>query len=238
MIAFAPRPAKEEVRDIASLLWASIHSETNISDKEKLIHLPQYLDAETNVFETGENYLPVKKRKASVIREINVESMSSVSYDNRINLLLKNKYYFSDTGQRDYGTLMHEIISKVQTSNDIDSAVEEYYIDGDITADKKSEVINILNSYLSNPLVLSWYSGEYRVLNEVQILQPKGTFVRPDRVMIKGGEVVVIDYKFGEKEDKKYIRQVKYYVDQIRKIGYSDIKGYICYITLGKVVEV
>ena len=76
------------------------------------------------------------------------------------------------------------------------------------------------------------------MLNEVQILQPKGTFIRPDRVMIKGEEVIVIDYKFGEKEDKKYIRQVKYYVDQIRKIGYSDIKGYICYITLGKVVEV
>ncbi len=238
LIAFAPRPVKEEVKDIASLLWTSIHSDANISDKEKLINLTQYLDIETGVFETGENYLPLKKKKESVIREINVESMSSIPYDNRINLLLKNKYYFSDTGQRDYGTLMHEIISKVQTTNDIDSAVEEYYINGDITADKKSEVIDVLNSYLSNPLVSSWYSGEYCVLNEVQILQPKGTFIRPDRVMIKGEEVVVIDYKFGEKEDKKYIRQVKYYVDQIRKIGYSDIKGYICYITLGKVVEV
>ncbi len=56
--------------------------------------------------------------------------------------------------------------------------------------------------------------------------------------MIKGKEVIVIDYKFGEKEDKKYIRQVKYYADQIRKMGYTDIKGYICYITLGKIVEI
>ena len=238
LIAFAPKPAKEEVKDIASLLWASIHSNVDVSGKDRLINLPQYSDAETGIFETGENYLPIKKKKESATREINVENISSVPYDNRINLLLKNKYYFSDTGQRDYGTLMHEIISKVQTTDDISKAVEEYYISGDITADKKSEVINMLNSYLSDPLVSSWYSGEYRVLNEVQILQPKGTFIRPDRVMIKGEEVIVIDYKFGEKEDKKYIRQVKYYVDQVRKIGYSDIKGYICYITLGKVVEV
>ena len=171
LIVFAPKPAKEEVKDIASLLWASINSPTDTS-------LSQSLDSETFIFETGENYLPVKKKKDSVIREINVESMSSIPYDNRIHLLLKNKHYFSDTGQRDYGTLMHEIISKVQTINDIDSAVEEYYIAGDITADKKNEVIDMLNLYLSDPIVSPWYSGEYRVLNEVQILQPKGTFVR------------------------------------------------------------
>lgn len=72
----------------------------------------------------------------------------------------------------------------------------------------------------------------------MQILHPRGTFSRPDRVMIKGSEVVVIDYKFGEKEDKKYIRQVKYYVEQIKKMGYTDVKGYICYLTLAKTVEI
>ena len=76
------------------------------------------------------------------------------------------------------------------------------------------------------------------MLNEIQILQPKGAFSRPDRVMINKDEVIVIDYKFGEKENSKYIRQVKYYINQIQKMGYKNVRGYICYITLGKVVEV
>lgn len=239
LIVYAPRPEKEEIKDISTLLWASVNTYPDLlPNKNKLISLPKNLNSETNIFETGQGYTPQKDIKKSSIHEINVESMSGSSYDNRINLLLKNKYYFTDTGQRDYGNLMHEIISKVQTINDVSNAIEEYYIAGDITTEQKGEVITLLNSYLSDPLVAPWYSGEYKVLNEIQILQPKGSFSRPDRVMIKDGKVTVIDYKFGEKEDKKYIRQVKYYADQIRKIGYSDIKGYICYITLGKIVEV
>ncbi|MDU1889647.1 MAG: UvrD-helicase domain-containing protein [Dysgonomonas sp.] len=241
LIAFAPRPEKSDISNIASLLWTGINS-NNASDlqsgKYKYINLPDYIDEKTDIFEVGKGYTPQVKTKESVVEEINVDALSSISYDQRIKLLLKNKYYFTDTGQRDYGTLMHEIVSKVQTINDIDDAVERYYISGDITSEQKEEVKGLLEAYLSDPIVAPWYSGEYRVLNEVQILQPKGSFSRPDRVMIKDREVIVIDYKFGEKEDRKYIRQVKYYADQIRKMGYTDVKGYICYIRLGKVIEV
>jgi ATP-dependent exoDNAse (exonuclease V) beta subunit len=239
LIVFAPKPAKEEIKDISSLLWASVNSYPDLrTDKEELISLPQHLNRETNIFETGRDYLPVKNIKKSSIHEISVENLSGTPYNNRIHLLLKNKYYFTDTGLRDYGTLMHEIISKIQTAKDIKSAIEEYYISGDIAAGQKEKVTALLESYLSIPVVSPWYSGEYTVLNEVRILHPKGSFSRPDRVMIKGGEVIVIDYKFGEKEDKKHIRQVKHYIDQIRKIGYQNVKGYVCYITLGKVVEI
>lgn len=235
LIAFAPRPKKTDITNISSLLWACANS---MPLEGSLINLADHLDEETSVLELGGNYIPVKKVEHSPVEEIGVEALPSVSYDRRIKLLLKNKYFFTDTGQRDYGTLMHEIVSQVRTIGDLEDAVDRYYISGDITEDKKANLIGLLQEYLSNETVGRWYSGEYRVLNEVQILQPNGTFVRPDRVMINKEEVIVIDYKFGEKEDAKYNRQVKYYSDQIRKMGYTNVKGYICYITLGKVVEV
>jgi ATP-dependent exoDNAse (exonuclease V) beta subunit len=239
LIAFAPRPKKEEVSNISSLLLTCIKSPTLTQDSEKeLLDLSQYWDEETGIFEVGKEYIPMRNEKQKEVEEVSVESLSSIPFDERIKLRLKNKYYFSDTGKRDYGTLMHEIVSQVKTLQDIDNTLETYHIEGDITAEQKNEISALLESYLSNPLVSPWYSGEYRVLNEVQILQSKGTFSRPDRVMIKDNQVTVIDYKFGEKEDSKYIRQVKYYVNQIQKMGYEDVKGYICYITLGKVVEV
>ncbi|WP_308600618.1 UvrD-helicase domain-containing protein [uncultured Dysgonomonas sp.] len=238
LIAYGPKPKKEEVNNISSLLWATINSGSVGNGKQAYTDLSQHIDEETATFEIGENYIPIKKVTHRSVEEISVDSLSSIPYDERVKLLLKNKYFFTDTGQRDYGTLMHEIVSKVKTIDDVQKAVEEYHIAGEVTATDKSKIIGLLEEYLSNPLVARWYSGEYKVLNEIQILQPKGKFVRPDRVMIKGKEVIVIDYKFGEKEDKKYIRQVKYYADQIRKMGYTDIKGYICYIRLGKIVEI
>ncbi|WP_036930249.1 exodeoxyribonuclease V subunit beta [Prevotella sp. 10(H)] len=239
LIAFAPRPKKEDISNISSLLWASVNSSpTLIIDGREYMNLSSCVNEDNGIFEINNNYQPQNKEKKSVVKEIYVDSLAGISYDERVKLLLKNKYFFTDSGQRDYGTLMHEIVSKVQTVADIDNAVEEYHIAGDITTEQKENVINLLQTYLSDPMVAQWYSDEYRILNEVQILQPKGVFSRPDRVMIKGDEVIVIDYKFGEKEDRKYIRQVKYYADQICRMGYQNVKGYLCYITLGKTIEI
>lgn len=240
LIAFAPQPKKSDISNIASLLWNCINSPKleNKDDKE-FISLSEHFDGENRLLQLGDEYRPSQKTDdANSNNEIHIDSLSNIPFDDRLKLLLNNKYFFTDTGQRDYGTLMHEIVSGVQTIDDVEPALQKYYLSGEITAEQCDELNEILHQYLSNELVAEWYSGEYRVLNEVQILQPKGTFVRPDRVMIKGKEVIVIDYKFGEKENKKYIRQVKFYADQIRKMGYIDVKAYICYIRLGKVVEV
>ena len=236
LIVFAPKPKKEDINNISSLLWSTIGMQTHDNNEKPHLDLHRYFDGA--VFEVGEGYRPVKQEKRSSVEEVSVDSLSSIPYDERIKLLLKNKYYFTDTGQRDYGTLMHEIVSRIKSIDDIDSAIEEYHISGDITIIQKNELVELLHTYLSNPVVAPWYSGEYKVLNEIQILQPKGNFIRPDRVMVKNSNVIVIDYKFGEKEDKRYIRQVKYYADQIRKMGYTDVKGYVCYITLGKIIEI
>lgn len=239
LIAFAPCPKREGITDIASLLWTCVNSEPLIDDKRIYTDLSQYVDQENGLMEMGEGYFPAKKEAGNETgNEIGIEALPSISYSERVRLMLKNKYFFTDSGQRDYGTLMHEIVSQIQTLDDVSDAVERYYIAGEITSEQRETVARLLQDYLSDATVSQWYSGDYRVLNEVQILQPNGTFVRPDRVMIKEDKVVVIDYKFGEKENKKYIGQVKYYVDQIQRMGYRDVKGYICYITLGKVLEV
>lgn len=240
LIAFAPRPRKDDINNISSLLWACMNNNQEYSDinNQLLLNLPLALDEEQGIWETGKSYLPVLKVEKTTVEEVSIDSLASIPYEERIRLRLKNKYFFTDSGQRDYGTLMHEIVSKINLIDDLENTVEDYYISGDITTEQKENLIEQLQNYLSEPFVASWYSGEYKVLNEVQILQPKGNFSRPDRVMIKDNEVVVIDYKFGEKEDKRYNKQVKYYTDQIRKMGYTDVKGYICYITLGKVVEI
>jgi len=63
---------------------------------------------------------------------------------------------------------------------------------------------------------------------------PTGEQYRPDRVIIRDNEATVVDYKFGEKESKTYIKQVKRYMDLITEMGYQT-SGYVCYVSLRKV---
>ena len=50
-------------------------------------------------------------------------------------------------------------------------------------------------------------------------------FRRPDRVMIGNNEVIVADYKFGELEDSKHIRQIQHYIQTIRQMGFGNVRA-------------
>ena len=76
------------------------------------------------------------------------------------------------------------------------------------------------------------------MLNEVDILSTDNASRRPDLVMIYGDEVVVLDYKFGEKPQKRYQRQVRDYMGLIARMGYKQVSGYLWYVTLGRIERV
>ena len=107
-----------------------------------------------------------------------------------------------------------------------------------MTSQEKESVYQELCHSLSLPQVQDWYSGNYHILNEQQVLHPSMNFIRPDRVMIKDNQVIVVDYKFGELIENKYIKQVQRYMKSIRDIGYTNIQGYLFYVKLHKVVKV
>ena len=133
---------------------------------------------------------------------------------------------------------MHAIVSNIETLSDIPNAVDRIISEGELPENKRSNTIHMLQDMLSLPGVANWYDGSYRVLNETQLLHPKWGFRRPDRVMIGEDEVIVADYKFGEVENRKYVRQVKHYVRTIREMGYKKVTGFIFYIKKGNLVQV
>ena len=47
--------------------------------------------------------------------------------------------------------------------------------------------------------------------------------------MMKDGQVVVVDFKFG-KENLQYNKQVKGYMQLLTKMGYKNITGYLWYV--------
>ena len=65
----------------------------------------------------------------------------------------------------------------------------------------------------------------------------KGEYKRPDRVMTRGNEAVIIDYKFG-KELKSHKEQVEEYVKALKAMGYDTVKGYVWYVPTGKITRI
>jgi predicted RecB family nuclease len=86
--------------------------------------------------------------------------------------------------------------------------------------------------------VNSWFTGNWHIMAEAEIILPDGFSKRPDRVMIRDGLTLVIDYKFGERPDPSYHLQVKQYAELLRQMGYPLIEGYLWYVMLGKIEKI
>lgn len=238
IVAFAPKPKlqKDSFSDIASLLWSVL--ETAQEGDNGVLPLDIYLDREKNLFDMGTISNVETKESATTDLVFSSDKWESIPFDNRLKLRLSSVGFFTDDGSRAYGTMMHEIISEVKTLSDLDNAIEVRYMAGEIEADVKEAIKQHLNTVLSIDEVAEWYSGRYEVLNEMQVLDSKYGLSRPDRVMLSQDEVVVVDYKFGEVEDQKYVKQVQHYVRLIKEMGYDNVSGYLFYVNNGTVYKV
>jgi ATP-dependent exoDNAse (exonuclease V) beta subunit len=235
LIVFAPRPQKiheqtgraEKVNSIAALLWEGLCESEHLS-----------FDTDTGLFELGSPCLSSGSEKEKQAEETAMRKLFSVSPDERLRLRLHGRSFFFDNAQRKHGALMHGILSSIHTRKDIAPAVDGYLQAGIINGEEASALVGRLDGLLALPGVSSWYDGSARVLNEVEILSREGKTKRPDRIMITDNNVVIVDYKFGEKQDKRHHYQVRNYMNLVRRMGYENVKGFLWYVELDKIEAV
>ncbi len=153
--------------------------------------------------------------------------------------------FFSEDGEagiaasnRIKGVILHDILSRIEVQSDLEDAVGQSLIFGDITPEEASEAQMLLKERLASAAKRGWFPEKYdRILNETSLIDEKGEIHRPDRVIIADGKVTIIDYKFGE-HHKAYERQLQTYSQLWRHMGYSSVSAFLWYVHTDEVVEV
>ena len=144
---------------------------------------------------------------------------------------------------REHGIAMHYVFSLVDYKESVEAAVERACAEGVATCGKE-ELFEMVRSKIASVEEYRWFSNEYEVMNECSILTPEGEERRPDRVLVKEREAIVIDYKFGaySPEDtdteRKYKKQVSRYMQLLTSMGYTNVKGYLWYLSADVVKSV
>lgn len=140
------------------------------------------------------------------------------------------------------GNLLHYIFSLIQTTDDKDYALEQARGRGLFSTNaEEEEMARLVSKRLSDPQAREWFDGSWRIFSECTILrhdeQGSLTQHRPDRVMTRDNETIVIDYKTG-KYLKKYDKQVGDYMKALCAMGHTNVRGYLWMLSDGQVREV
>lgn len=138
------------------------------------------------------------------------------------------------------GLKLHSLFSKIRTVHDVDKCLEELLQNGEVNNKQIKQLRKYIERGFHNNQVADWFSDKWQIYNECNILclvDGQLQVRRPDRVLIDGEQVIVIDFKFGTPKPE-YREQVQQYVQLMRQMGYSQIEGYLWYVYSNKVEKV
>ena len=185
------------------------------------------------------NKLNIKPQSISVRME-SIDTNIEFKQSNRSASFIEGE----DDGSGKYirqGEIMHNLFAMVRTPKDVPSAIERLRMEGIIESGAhERQILKLTHWALNHPKVKEWFSGTWELYNECAILYRENGMLqtrRPDRVMMKDGEVIVVDFKFG-KPYPEYEAQVREYMDLLEDMGYDHVRGYIWYVFYNELEEI
>lgn len=161
-----------------------------------------------------------------------VEVIGRGGWREKITLRRQSKpYWVSDDelGHREFGLLVHRIMSRISTKSDVDRVLAEMLSDGSVSPDYLEPIKKRITEVMGRPEISRYFADGLKIFNEKEILLTGGAILRPDRVIIENEKVTVLDYKTGKK-DPGHELQMAGYLAALQQMGYPDVDYQLVYL--------
>ncbi len=139
----------------------------------------------------------------------------------------------------EWGSLVHQILSKIKTINDAERALKPFVNDGTIDEEQAAKLLETFRKVTEIPELKPAFAEDAVVKNEMDIHTYDGRIIRPDRYAETPRGTILIDYKTG-KAHEEYFNQLQDYTAALIQMNpVQQIKAFLVYIgDEVKVVEV
>ena len=157
----------------------------------------------------------------------------STSYsDLSISMVNKAAYMWDQSKKEaiEKGNLVHLLLSKIVTHQDIQITLQNFFQKGLISSSQSAELNKVVNQIVYHPKLKRFYSNDVEVYNEREIISDTGQIIIPDRLIVQSdGSAVLIDYKTGS-QNPSHQKQLKAYELIVSQMGYFVQKKILVYI--------
>ncbi|MCJ7934552.1 MAG: UvrD-helicase domain-containing protein [Chryseobacterium sp.] len=171
------------------------------------------------------------KEKTSLFKTRNIRNLkNSNEKSTSIKIATPSKNYQVRNEKVRIGLFVHELLSKINTKNDISKVLEGYALEGQITLDEKSEIQVTLEEIVKT--YAEFFDEKWEVINEKDIMiseNGESHIFRPDRILKSDEGYIIVDFKTGEQKTKDEA-QVEGYKNILENLGKKVLKTQIIYL--------
>ena len=129
---------------------------------------------------------------------------------------------------REWGELVHQILSKIRFVEDVDAVLKPYLNDATIDVQDADWIREKFHQMSKHPEIGAAFDVSTMVKTECEILH-NGQVKRLDRYSELPNEIYLLDYKTGKKDDKHKM-QLEEYVSALRCLTDKEIKSFLVYL--------
>ena len=129
----------------------------------------------------------------------------------------------------DTGTLLHEILSRIQYHNALENIFATMQDAGLFGTDDREALWKKVEATVHHPLLSKYFTEDFQVFNEKEILLHNGNSIRPDRIALSGMKASILEYKTG-KHDTAHVAQIEGYAQALQSMGYTIENTILIYI--------
>ena len=173
-------------------------------------------------YEFGNSKREIIPAEKSLETSSNKNIISVNKKEHNIKIITKSGYLW-DTNQQhaiEKGNIIHDIMSKIYTKDDIDFAINLALDNGFINDDQVEGITKNINDIVNQKDLKEFFTDQYTIYNERDILTSTGQMIRPDRLVIRDNQATIIDYKTGL-PNPKYEQQLEIYATHLKEMGYQ-----------------
>ncbi len=127
------------------------------------------------------------------------------------------------------GNLIHFALSQIKTLDDVPQVLEKLKLTGHAPKDSITYIEQKILAIIHHPKLKEFFTQQYQILNEQEILKANGESLRPDRIAIADNEATIIDYKTG-KTSPSHKEQITEYADVLKEMNFKIKHLIIVYI--------
>ncbi len=187
---------------------------------------------ETRVYEFGKPAPHILKEKGIKVSKRSLTS--AISSDWREKVLIRasapESWNVEDPQENlQWGNLVHTAFSRILKAGDEENVLLKMNDEGLIGQKQIEKMLVKIREVLADPLIQPFFLPDNDIRTEAEILAEDGHVYRPDRVIIREDEAVVLDFKTGRPK-KEQEKQINLYGRLLSELGYREVKKYLVFI--------
>lgn len=136
------------------------------------------------------------------------------------------------------GSIKHEVLANAANQKEVQSYLEELLLSGVIAEQEVATLHEEVMDVLNHPELKAIFEKSTESIIEKNIIDADGKLHRPDRILIDGEGVTILDYKFTLEQSDKHIEQILNYKDLLLQMGFQKVKTYLFYAVTQELKEV